>query len=140
MTCVITMAFALITTMRIVTAGPAQRFCSVTWRWECSRKSLYEFIICGEKTEAAACFHLQKQTAAVCDDFCEDKRQASDSIFINGITGQIDLVIPIDTGSAFVKLYLLKQAVYGCQVFIAFDVFYIFFCCGNLQFVSVKVI
>ena len=49
MTCVITMASVLIITMRIVTAGPAQRFCFGTWRWERNRKSLYEYIICGEK-------------------------------------------------------------------------------------------
>ena len=64
------------------------------------------FIFCLYKI--AACFHYQKQAATVCDGFYEDKRQTSDSIFINGIAGQIDLVIPIDTGSAFVKLHLLK--------------------------------
>ena len=52
---------ALTITMRIVTAGPAQRFCFVTWRWERNRKSLYEYIICGEKRKPQPVFIYQNK-------------------------------------------------------------------------------
>ena len=38
------------------------------------------------------------------------------TVFVNNITGKVDIIIPKDTGTAFIKLNLIKKAFYFLEV------------------------